>query len=238
MTPSKSAPAWRRFLPLAAILALLGFGFAMGWHKLFSFEQLKAQRAVLTGFVAAQPWLAAFAFLALYVAVTMSMLPGALWITIAGGFLFGFAGGAALTVIGATTGATLLFLAARTAMGEGLRQRAGPFLDKLRAGFQENPFSYMLTLRFMPVVPFPVANIAPALLGATLPAYVTTTFIGILPGVAAYSLVGSGLGATFDAGGEPNLAKLAGQLFPAFIALALVSLAPVAIKRLSKKAPA
>jgi len=238
VTDTVKPPAWRRFLPLLAILALLGFGFAMGWHKLFSFDLLKAQRAALTGFVAAQPWLAALAFVAIYAAFTMTMLPGALWLSIGGGFLFGLLPGAGLIVIGATLGATLLFLAARSALGEGLRQRAGPFMEKLRGGFQENPFSYMLTLRFIPIVPFSVANIAPALLGARLGSFVIATIIGIVPAVVAYAWIGSGLGAAFDAGAEPDIGGFAAQLTPAFVALAAVSLAPALIKRLSKKKPA
>jgi uncharacterized membrane protein YdjX (TVP38/TMEM64 family) len=238
MTDIAQPPAWRRFLPLAAILALLGFGFAMGWHKYLSFETLRDQRAALTGFVTAQPLVAALAFVALYAAFTMTMLPGALWLSIGGGFLFGLAPGAALIVVGATLGATLLFLAARSALGEGLRKRAGPFLEKLSAGFQENPFSYMLTLRFIPVVPFPVANIAPALLGARLGSFVLATIIGIIPAVVAYAWIGSGLGAAFDAGAEPDIAGFAAQLAPAFLALAAVSVAPAVFKRFSKKKPA
>ena len=148
-----------RFLPLLLIVAGLVAAFALGLHKYLSFDQLKAQRGALAAFVAAQPALAATAFVGVYMLFTMLMVPGALWITIAGGLLFGLAGGAALTVIGATLGATALFLAARTALGEPLRRRAGPFLKKLEAGFQENPFSYMLTMRFLPIVPFPVSSL-------------------------------------------------------------------------------
>ena len=144
-----------RYLPLLLIVAGLAAAFALGLHKYLSFDQLKAQRGALTAFVTAQPVLAAAAFVGVYMVFTMLMLPGALWVTVAGGLLFGLAGGAALTVIGATLGATALFLAARTALGEPLRRRAGPFLKKLEAGFQDNPFSYMLTMRFLPIVPFP-----------------------------------------------------------------------------------
>lgn len=237
-TPKPKSGGWLRFLPLLVIVAGLGLAIALGLHKQLSFETLRAQRETLTAFVAAQPVAAVAIFLGVYIAFTALMIPGALWITIAGGFLFGLAGGTAATAVGATLGATLLFLVARTSLGEPLRRRAGPFLKRLEAGFQENPFSYMLTLRFLPVVPFPVANIAPAVLGAKLPDYVITTALGILPGVLAYTWIGSGLGAAFDSGEEPNIAGFAKQLLPAFFALAAVSLAPVLIKRLRRKQPA
>lgn len=223
-----------RWLPLLLIAAGLAAVFATGLHRYLSFEQLKTQREVLTAFVSGNPLLAAAIYIGIYLVFTALMIPGALWLTIGAGFLFGLAAGVGLTVVGATAGATLLFLAARTALGETLRRRAGPFLKRLEAGFRQNPFSYMLTLRFLPVVPFPVANIAPALLGARLPDFVLTTAFGIIPGTLAYTWIGSGLGAAFDAGREPDLAAFGRELLPAFLALAAVSLAPVLVKRLRR----
>lgn len=237
-TPTKKSGGLLRFLPLVIVVAGLGAALAFGLHKQLSFEALRAHRAALSAFVHDQPVAAVAAYLGVYILFTALMIPGALWITIAGGFLFGLAGGTLATAVGATVGATLLFLVARTSLGEPLRKRAGPFLKKLEAGFQENPFSYMLTLRFLPVVPFPVANVAPALLGAKLRDFVLTTALGILPGVLAYTWIGSGLGAAFDSGAEPNIGGFAKQLLPAFFALAAVSLAPALIKRLRSKKPA
>ncbi len=241
MTVEQTAPrkgGLARFLPLALIALGIAAVFASGVYRYLSFEQLRAQRETLSSFVAGQPVIAALAYVGVYMLFTMLMVPGALWVTIAGGFLFGLAGGAALTVVGATAGATCLFLAARTALGEPLRRRAGPFLKKLEAGFQENPFSYMLTMRFLPVVPYPVSNIAPALLGANLRDFVIATCLGIIPGVIAYTLIGSGLGAAFDSGREPDIAGFVQPLLPAFFALAAVSLAPALIKRLRTRKPA
>lgn len=227
-----------RWLPLLLILGGLATAFALGWHKYLSFETLQAQRAALTAFVAAQPLLAAGAFVAAYFLFTLLMIPGALWLTIGGGFLFGLAGGSALTVLGATLGATALFIVARTALGAPLRKRAGPFLKRLEAGFAENPFSYMLTMRFLPVVPFPVSNIAPALLGAKLRDFFIATAVGIVPGTIAYAWIGSGLGAAFDSGQQPDIAAFASKLTPAFVALAVVALAPALVKRLRARKPA
>lgn len=227
-----------RFLPFVLILGGLGAALALGLHRQLSFEALREHRDMLTAFVAAKPVLAFGAYLLVYIAFTALMIPGALWITIAGGFLFGLVGGTIATVVGATTGATLLFLGARSAIGEPLRRRAGPFLKRLEAGFQENPFSYMLTMRFLPIVPFPVSNIAPAILGAKLRDYVIATAVGIVPGVIAYTWIGSGLGAAFDAGAAPALGDFAKALLPAFFLLAALSLAPALIKRLRRKAPA
>ncbi|MEQ8320656.1 MAG: VTT domain-containing protein [Rhodospirillales bacterium] len=242
MTPN-NAPAPKpaslaiRLWPLYVIGTGILAAWAFGLFDYLSLETLRTQQDALRSFVSEHLFLAVVAYVLIYAAATLFMIPGALWITIAGGFLFGLYGGTPATVVGATLGASLLFFAARTSIGAALRERAGPFVKKMERGFQEDAFSYMFALRFLPVVPFPVANIAPAILGAKYRDYAITTALGIIPGVIAYTWIGAGLGATFAAGEDPNIASIAKNLVPAFAALGVVSLIPVAYKKLfSKKA--
>lgn len=242
MTEEQAAPAlpkrpnWlKRLLPLAIVVAGLAAAYFAGVHKYLSLETLEAQRETLNAFVSENLLLAVLIYLLVYIAATAFMVPGALWITIAGGFLFGLFGGSLATVTGATIGATILFFVARTSIGQPLRQRAGPFLKKLEDGFREDAFSYMFFLRFMPVVPFPVANIAPALLGAKPRDFIISTFFGVIPGVVAYTWIGAGLGGVFDRGDELDLGGFFAQIAPPLAALALVSLLPVIIKKFRKK---
>jgi uncharacterized membrane protein YdjX (TVP38/TMEM64 family) len=242
MTPNnmptpKPTPLAVRLWPLYLIGAGLLAAWALGLFDYLSLETLRTQQNALRGFVNEHLVLAVGAYVLVYAAATLFMIPGALWITIAGGFLFGLYGGTPATVVGATLGASLLFFAARTSLGVTLQERAGPFVKKMERGFQEDALSYMFALRFLPVVPFPVANIAPAILGAKYRDYAITTALGIVPGVIAYTWIGAGLGATFSAGEDPNIASIARNLVPAFAALGVVSLIPVAYKKLfSKKA--
>jgi uncharacterized membrane protein YdjX (TVP38/TMEM64 family) len=232
-------PLWRRLWPVALIAAALIAAWASGVHRYLSLDTLREQQDTLRSFVAANVVLSFVIYIVVYAAATLLMLPGAMWITIAGGFLFGLWGGTPATVMGATIGASLLFIAAKSSVGSTLRERAGPFLHKLEKGFQEDALSYMFALRFLPVVPFPVANIAPALFGAKYRDYAITTALGIIPGVIAYTLIGAGLGATFAAGGDPDLGSVARNFIPAFIALGAVALLPVAYKKIfAKKVPA
>lgn len=229
----KSSPIWIKLWPVYMIAAVMIGAWQMGLFQYLSLDTLREQREVLTSFVSENLILAVAIFIAIYAAATLFMLPGALWITIAGGFLFGLVGGSLATIAGATLGASMLFFAAKTSIGSALRDRAGPFMAKMEAGFNENPFSYMFALRLLPVVPFPVANIAPALLGAKYREYAITTAFGIIPGVIAYTWVGSGLGATFAAGEDPNLASVARNMLPALAALGVVALIPVAYKKIT-----
>lgn len=232
----KTTNWWLRLLPVAVIIGVLLTVYFSGAYNFLSLETLKEQRESLNAFVSENLLLGVGAYLLVYALATFFMLPGALWITLTGGFMFGLWGGSIATVFGATIGATSLFTVARTSLGEPLRERAGPFLKRLEAGFRDNALSYMFFLRFMPAVPFPVANIAPALLGARPRDFVISTFFGIMPGVFAYTWLGAGLGGIFDRGEELNLSGLFSQIAPPMIALALVSLLPVAIKTFRKKA--
>jgi uncharacterized membrane protein YdjX (TVP38/TMEM64 family) len=143
----------------------------------------------------------------------------------------GVAIGATLTVVGATVGATILFLIARSAVGDALRQRAGPFLARMSEGFSRNAFNYLLFLRLVPAFPFWAVNLAPALLGMRLLPYVIATFIGIIPATVVFSAFGASLGAVFDAGGDVNLKDvLSPTLLATLVVLGLLSLLPVLLK--------
>ncbi len=224
-----------RMWPIYIMAVVITVFIVNGWHELLSLETLQTQREVLTSFVSENLIVAIIAYIAIYAFATLFMVPGALWITISGGFLFGLAGGSILTVVGATLGASALFFAAKTSLGSVLQDKAGPFVKKMEAGFKEDALSYMFALRFLPIVPFPVANIAPAILGAKYSQYAITTALGIIPGVIAYTWIGAGLGATFDAGETPDFAGVAKNLLPALIALGIVSLIPVAWKKFGPK---
>ncbi|MGE0700993.1 MAG: TVP38/TMEM64 family protein, partial [Hyphomicrobiaceae bacterium] len=189
-----------------------------------------------------------------YVAVVALSLPGALVMTLAGGLLFGWQIGTPATVVGATLGATVLFLVARSSFGEALAAKAGPAVQKLKAGFQEDAFSYMLFLRLVPAFPFVVVNLAAAILGVPLRAYVLGTFLGIIPGTAAYTVAGAGLASVIEAQNASYhacLARAGGgaaaatacpytvdtsalvtrELVLGFALLGLVALIPVALKK-------
>jgi uncharacterized membrane protein YdjX (TVP38/TMEM64 family) len=234
--PGDAAAANRRrlwrWLPLALLVAALALVFASGLHRYLSFETLREHRAALLAFVAARPLLAPLAFAALYVAVVALSVPGASILTITGGFLFGIWLGGALVVASATAGATILFLIARTTLGDSLRARAGPWLRRMETGFRANALSYLLALRLLPLFPFWLVNLVPALLGVPLGTYVLGTALGIIPGSLVYAGVGNGLGAVFDQGGTPDLGIIfRPQVLGPILGLALLALLPALYRK-------
>lgn len=224
MTSPPALP-WRRLWPLALILGGLALAYALGLHRLLTFDALAAHRAALLGFVAARPVLALFGFVAGYIGVVAFSLPGGAVMTLAAGFLFGPWLGAAAAVTGATIGACLLHLLARRVFGDLLARQRGPTLEKLRAGLEADGFWYLLSLRLVPVVPFWLVNLAPSLVDMRLAPYAAATFLGILPGTTVFAGIGAGLGQVFDAGGRPDLSVM----FAPGILLPLLGLAALSL---------
>ena len=242
-----------RWAPVLGLVAFMLLAFAMGWHKYLSFKTVGLNYHALKAYIDESLVVSLLVFVAAYTAVVAMSLPGATIMTLTGGLLFGWKLGAAANVIGATLGATVLFLIVNSSLGSALAGKAGPFVAKLRDGFRENALSYLLFLRLVPVFPFFIVNLVPALLGVPLSTFVLGTAIGIIPGTVAYSLAGAGLGSAIDAQNTIYNACLAAgpasqctytidfkalvtrELVYAGIALGIVALIPIAHKAWSKR---
>lgn len=232
----KRSPLWKRLLPLVVLVALLVAFFTSGLNDYATFDTLKNNRETLLAFVRDHFMLAIVIYVVGYAILTAASVPVASLVTISGGFLLGIYLGTFLTVLAATIGATVLFLLARTAFGEPLRERVGPYIRKMEEGFQENQVNYLLFLRLVPVFPFFAVNLAPAFLGVSVRAFIVTTFVGIIPGTAVYTIVGAGLGSVFDRGEEFSVdSVLTPEILAALAGLGVLALVPIVIKKLKKR---
>lgn len=221
----------RRVLVVLSVLLLVVLLHATGAAEQLSLATLAAHREALAAFVAANLALAAAAYVAFYVVMVAFSLPGAVFITLAGGLMFGAAGGTALTVLGATVGATVVFLFARRIFGADALDRMGPAAQRLSEGIRRNATSYLLVLRLVPLFPFFLVNLVLAFVGVPLRTYVATTALGILPATAVFSLAGAGLGDVLAMGGAFDLrGVLTPEIVAALVGLALLSLAAIPLK--------
>jgi uncharacterized membrane protein YdjX (TVP38/TMEM64 family) len=221
-----------RFLPLIILAAaIIGF-FAIGLDEYLTFDALRENHVTLSAFVAEQGVIAVTLYIAIYTLSVALSVPGVSILTIAGGLLFGQWFGSVYVVFGATLGAIAVFLIAKTAFGDTLRQRMGPAMRKMEVGFQENALSYLLVLRLIPLFPFFLVNIVPAFLGVELRTYAIGTFIGIIPGSFVFATVGAGLASIFDQNGEFSVtAILTPEITIALVGLAVLALLPIAYKK-------
>ena len=228
----KQGTALGRLWPVAALLLALALLFLFGPDNDTLFEALRTHRVKLLSLVAEYAVIAELVYAMIYAVAIALSIPGGAMMTIIGGFLFGPLRTTLYVVVAATLGATALFLIARGAIGDRLRDRAGPWLAKMEAGFQDNAMSYLLVLRLVPLFPFFVVNLAPAFLGVSLRTYVIATFFGIIPATFVFALAGSGLGSALDASAEFSAASvLTPDIIAAFLGIAALALVPVIYKK-------
>ncbi len=199
-----------RHIPLIVILtvAVIGF-FALGDY--LTFETLRDNREALLAWRDANYWSLAGVFILVYVLIVTFSLPGAAVASMTGGFLFGLFAGTVFNIFAATVGASAIFLAARWGLGEALTARleaSQGTVKRIKDGLRENEIPVLFLMRLVPVVPFFVANLVPALVGVKFRNFLLTTALGIIPGGIVYTWIGVGLGGVFDRGETPDLSLL------------------------------
>lgn len=235
-TPPKSSLA--RYLPLIVIAVVAAIG-AFTLRDYLSFEALRDNREALIAFRDSNYVLTALVFVLVYMVIVAFSLPGAAIATLTGGFLFGIFPGVLFNVIGATTGAVIIFLAAQWGLGDKLKERmdaSDGMVAKIKKGIDENQWSMLFFIRLVPAVPFFVANLIPAFLGVPLYRFVISTFFGIMPGGVVYTSVGAGLGEVFAKGETPNLGIIfEPHILLPILGLCALSLMPIVIKTFTGK---
>lgn len=207
MAESSRQSGMGRWLAVAVLAAIAVAAFWLAGDRL-NYDMLQRNYRALAAWRDHNLWLAVAGFAAIYVAAVAFSVPGAVWLTLIGGFLFGIAGGAVLVVLSATIGATLIFLAARTVLARPLRARAAERMARLERGFRRGEISFLLIMRLVPIVPFWIANLAPAFLGVRLSTFAWTTLIGIIPGTLVFISIGAGLGEQLARHEEPDLSVI------------------------------
>ena len=229
--PSTEAKSGSNAVKIAVVLAIgvaLAAFFYFDLGRFLSLDALKDNRDALLSFTETHAAVAAALFVLIYVAVTGLSLPGAVILTLAGGFLFGFVWGTLFVNLGATTGATLAFLASRYLLRDWVERKFGKWLGPVQQGFTNNAFSYLLTLRLIPLFPFFVVNLVSGLTRMNVGTYVVATALGIIPGSFVYAYAGRQLG-TIN-----SLKDIASPgVIGAFVLLGLLALVPSLYKKWS-----
>ena len=220
----------RRFLPLLILIIFAAAGFVLlrgvGWGN------LARHQGELTDWVGLHPLSSATLFLAAYIATAALSLPQAALLTVAGGLLFGTVIGCALTVTGATIGASILLVVVRSAFAQTLDRHRHRIPEQVRIRLERDGFGYLLALRLVPLFPFWIVNLAAAVAGIRLAVFVPATLLGIAPASFVLSSIGAGVGTILAEGRTPDLSVLfsARVLLP-LLGLAVLSLLPALLRR-------
>lgn len=232
MTAQPASSQAGKFVVLGLFALAIGAFFYFDLKQYLSLDALKANRDSLLAYTDTHYTTAVAAFILLYCVQTAFSLPGAAIFTLAGGFLFGSFVGTLYVNIAATAGATLAFLAARYLLRDWVERKFGDRLGPIQEGFAKNAFSYLITLRLVPIFPFFLVNLVPGLTRIKVGTYGLATAVGIIPGSFVYANAGRQLG-TINSLGEIASPRVLG----AFALLGLLALVPILYRRFAGKQP-
>ena len=220
------------------IITIILMGAVLGgyfFQNLLSFDTLKIYRVQLLDFKDSNKTLTSIFFVISYILIVAFSLPGSTIASITGGFLFGLFFGTFLNVLGASIGATALFIAARWGFGDLLTGRIGQIggrKEKILLKLRKNELFVLLSLRLIPIVPFFVLNLLAASVGMKLRNFIFGTVIGILPAAVLFTWIGVGLGEVFDQDADPELSIIwSPNIFIPFLTLGILSLFPIFLSR-------
>jgi uncharacterized membrane protein YdjX (TVP38/TMEM64 family) len=227
--------------PLALVLwgaAALAIVAALTWATAsgaLTWSMAVDAREAAEAFIARYTVLAYAGYIALFVVMALALFPAQLWVIVFGAMLFGWGPAFFVSWFAAVLAAVAVFLAARGVLAGRYRARAGKYLARVEESFRRDQFSWMLAMRFIPVVPYFVSNVAPAFLGARLPPFLVAAVIGVIPYVGAYTFAGDRAGAVLNRETAPDLGGLAADLFPVMLAIGALPLLALAVRRWGKR---
>src|SRR5438132_2068388 len=228
-SPPRKSAGGKIVIALIFAAAIAAF-FYFDLRQYLTLESLKAHRDQLLAYTDAHFVAAVAIFSGLYVLQTTFSLPGGALLTLTAGFLFGSFLGTLFLIVPATLGATLAFLVARYLLRDWVERKFGGRLEAFQRGFAKNAFSYLLTLRLIPLFPFFLVNLVSGLTRISLGTYILATAIGIIPGSFVYAYAGRQLG-TINSLKE--VASL--NVLLALTLLGLFALLPILYRKLTAK---
>ncbi|HEX7348550.1 MAG TPA: VTT domain-containing protein [Rhodanobacteraceae bacterium] len=227
----------RAFLPLLILLAIGIAIAASGVLQHLAPNRIMAEQAAWMQQIAAHPALAYGIYVGVLTLSIATAMPGPLFVIIAGGMLFGMARAIGLSLVGEVLGSLLLFYAARHAFGAGKRPPP-KFVERVRQGYQANPISYTLFLRFVPAFPFGGVTVALAWLRCPVWLFTAATALGGAIMLVFETAIGAGVRHSIATGkGVSPHMIMEPHIWLPLVGLALLALIPVLLQRLRATAP-
>jgi uncharacterized membrane protein YdjX (TVP38/TMEM64 family) len=190
-----------------------------------------AEQASWSRDIAAHPVLTYVVYVVVLTLSISTAMPGPLFIIIAGGMLFGMGPAIGLSLVGEVLGSLILFYAARHAFGAGKRPPP-KFVESVRQGYQANPVSYTLFLRFVPLFPFGGVTVALAWLRCPVWLFTLATALGGVIMLVFETAIGAGVRQSIadGKGVSPDLITQPHIWLP-LVGLGLLALVPVLLQR-------
>jgi uncharacterized membrane protein YdjX (TVP38/TMEM64 family) len=191
---------WPRLALLGVFALAITAFFYFDADRHLTFEALKNNRDRLLAYTQQHYVSSVLTFIGLYILQSTLSLPGSIIFTLAGGLLFGVILGTLYDVVACTIGATLGFLSSRYIFRDWLLRRCGERLRGFQEGFKKDGFSYLLSLRLMPILPYFLINLLSGLTTIRVRSFVLATLLGSIPITFIYANAGQQIGSVNELG--------------------------------------
>ena len=205
------------------IIVLITAFFAFDLGRFVNPDFLKQQQDNINTYYANNPWQTIFTYFLIYVVMAALSLPGAIWVTLIGGAIFGVFTGTVVVSFASSIGATLAFLVARFLLRDWVQDRFGKRLDAVNEGIEKDGAFYLFTLRMIPIFPFWLINLLMGLTKIRTWVFYVVSQIGMLSATVIYVNAGSQLA---------QIDSLSGILSPGLlVSLSLIGIFPLLAKK-------
>ena len=164
-----------------------------GIGQYLSLENIKIQREWLEQLVMHNYIVAACGYMFVYMVLVALSLPIGAPMSMTGGFLFGTIPGVIFAVLASTAGASLLFLVVRYLIGDYVQKTYAHRLEVFNAAVAREGWHYLLSVRFVVMIPFFVINILAALTSIPFKTFFWTTALGVAPASLVFAFAGQQL---------------------------------------------
>jgi pyruvate/2-oxoglutarate dehydrogenase complex dihydrolipoamide dehydrogenase (E3) component/uncharacterized membrane protein YdjX (TVP38/TMEM64 family) len=213
-----------RLLIFGLLILLIAAAVYFDLHQSITLENFKARQSEANNWVTENPFIAAFSYLAMYIAVTAVNIPGAAAMTLIAGALFGVLQGVVIVSFASTIGATLAFLLSRYLLRDFVEQRFGSTITRINKGIEKDGPYYLFTLRLVPAFPFFAINMIMGLTRLNVRSFFWVSQLGMLPATILYVNAGTQIG---------QLESLKGILSPQIIgSFVLLGIFPLLARKL------
>jgi|SaaInlV_135m_DNA_3_1039749.scaffolds.fasta_scaffold00985_4 uncharacterized membrane protein YdjX (TVP38/TMEM64 family) len=183
-------------------------------------------------FVSNYFFLSLFVFILAYIIIIIFSIPGSLFMSLLGGYLYSTYLGGIINLLSATIGATLFFVFSNFLISRSFQLEKFSYYTKIKEGFAKNSFWYLLFFRLVPIFPFFIINIIAATLHIPIRTFIAASLIGMLPGSLIFAYVGNNLNIEIVNNDNFELSTLiSSKIIVVFVLLGITSLIPILFKK-------
>ncbi|MBL4821635.1 MAG: FAD-dependent oxidoreductase [Gammaproteobacteria bacterium] len=209
-----------RLIILALIVASVVAYFIFDLDRFLTLEYIQGRLGAIENYKNENFATVALLYFFGYIIATSLSVPGAVWLTLLGGAVFGLFWGTLLVSFASSIGATLAFLVSRILLKDWVQGKFGDYMAPINRGIEKDGNFYLFSLRMVPIFPFFMVNLLMGLTPISVKSYYLVSQLGMFVATVVFVNAGSELAQINSLSG-----LVSGSLLFSFALLGIVPLA-------------